>query len=1147
MQYKHGKHYFSASDLTNFLQSPFASWMDRFRLECPDEAPIRDDVDAMNNLLSVKGYAHEERIETELKESVNSFQRIDGDTDEQKITATIKAIEAGVEVITQACFRDGDFFGYADFLVRVPGKSRLGDFHYEVWDAKLTKRAKPSHLIQLCVYVEMLDAIQGRKADRVVVVLGTGEKHVTRISDCYAYFVSVKQSFLAFHEHFLAAEEPDPAESKSWGRWATYAEEKLMQRDHLYQVANITREQIAKLNRVGVMTMAELALAGEVKVPGINPSVLEKLKAQASIQIKSRGLDVPEYRVIKPAAGERMGLALLPPHSDLDVFFDIEGYPLDDGGLEYLWGCTYFNESSERVFRDFWAHDREQEKHAFKEFVEWVYDRWVKDPSMHIYHYASYEITACRKLMSRYGICEYEVDQLLRNEVFVDLYKVVKAGILLGEPRYSIKNVEHLYRGRRETDVASGGESVVVYEAWRDKNAAGEEGDTWETSEILRSIRDYNIDDCDSTQELVDWLRLKQVEEGITYLGKVDVEEPEVKEEITARLALRDRLLDKAERLRAINEPEAQLTENLAWMLEFHRREAKPGFWRLFDRLGADHEELEDDLECLGNCYRTDRPSFKVTPKDRNKAYEYTFDKNQELKGLTKSLYLLGEFNAAGKQKKVEYVEQCSDLENGLIVLKNKEEPPEHISLIPDQHVNAEPIPSAVAYVVQKFEKGSLAGSAITGFLSRDRPRVKGLKPGEPLVAANDPKARLNEVIDIVRRLDNSYLPIQGPPGTGKSYTAKYIIAELIKDGAKIGITSNSHKAINHLITVTVEHCRELGMEAQFTCAKDPDAEMAALGVFECPNNELRGAIDLGWFVGATAWGFSRDDVVDTLDYLFVDEAGQVSVANLVGMSRSAKNLVLMGDQMQLGQPSQGVHPGESGLSVLDYLMHEMPTIPPDRGVFLGTTFRMHERVNAYVSEQVYESKLHSDPSTNLRTLKLEGALRYPLREAGIVYWPVEHQGNSQSSMEEVEVVVDAVKELLKQSLSISSESPRLITLKDILFVAPYNHQVRKLQEALGVGAKVGSVDKFQGQEAPIVILSLCSSDAMESPRGIEFLFNRQRLNVAVSRAQSLVIVVGSPALIQCEAKNITDVPRLNMVAALFQAGEAIHSLSTEL
>ena len=241
--------------------------------------------------------------------------------------------------------------------------------------------------------------------------------------------------------------------------------------------------------------MSELAATDIEKVSGIGQPVYERLKAQAAIQCESSGREIPAYRLLTPAPGERKGLALLPPHSDLDVFFDIEGYPLDDGGLEYLWGCTYFEAPGKRAFRDFWAHDSEEEKRAFKAFIEWVYARWLDDPAMHIYHYASYEITACRKLMNRYGICEHEVDQLLRNEVFVDLYKVVKGGLLLGEPRYSIKNVEHLYRGKRDTDVASGGESVVVYELWREKHARGEEGGTWETSEILNSIRDYNIDD----------------------------------------------------------------------------------------------------------------------------------------------------------------------------------------------------------------------------------------------------------------------------------------------------------------------------------------------------------------------------------------------------------------------------------------------------------------------------------------------------------------------------------------------------------------------------------------------------------------------------------------------------------------------------
>ncbi|MDX8389380.1 MAG: TM0106 family RecB-like putative nuclease, partial [Mariprofundaceae bacterium] len=1005
--------------------------------------------------------------------------------------------------------------------------------HYEIWDTKLSKKMKPTYVIQLCCYAEMLQTVQGMLPENITVALGSGEKEILRTNDYFYYYQSLKNSFIRDQNQFDSNNMPDPADSKQWCDWSNYAEQILMEKDHLLQVATITRSQIKKLNAFGIQTMAALANSTEVHIPNMNPVIFTRLKSQARIQIASRDKDVPLFEIISPDNGAKAGLALLPPQSPLDVFFDIEGYPLDEGGLEYLWGNTYFDEHGERQFKDFWAHDREQEKQTFEVFIHWVYDRWQQDPSMHIYHYDSYEITACRKLMGRYGICEFEVDQLLRNEVFVDLYKVVKGCLLLGEPRYSIKNVEHLYRGKRETEVGTGSDSVVVYEHWRERNANGDEGDTWQTSQTLKDIRDYNIDDCDSTQELVDWLRKQQQSNHIEYLGKADVVEPEVKDEIAERTQLRDRLLELSQEQKGDDAAQAALTENLAWMLEFHRREAKPVFWKLFESLGLSHIELIDQLDCLACCERTEREAFKPTPKARNLAYEYSFDPTQEFKGARKSFYLLGEETADGKSAKVTYVEDASDLEHGLIVLQSKHEPPSVVSLVPDEYVNPNPIPQAITEIVAAYESDDLGRCAIIEFLNRNKPVISG-HDGGAIVPSSDPAEKLQQIIMAAQRLDHSYLAIQGPPGAGKSYTGKHIIAELLKEGAKVGISSNSHKAINNLLLSTAEYCNEQGINASFACAKATEEALIEQGVSILKSNELANQVQAASVIGTTAWGFSRGDMAGQLDYLFVDEAGQVSVANLVAMSRSATNLILMGDQMQLGQPSQGTHPAESGLSVLDYLLHDNPTISDDMGVFLGTTYRMHSAVNEFVSEHIYEGKLGAYEGNDLRTVSVpvdyQGILN---KEAGIIFVPVEHEGNTQASDEEVVTIQKLAKKLIGREFVNGSEVTRPIAWDDMLFIAPYNHQVSKLKAILGDEAKVGSVDKFQGQEAPIVFLSMCASDANDSPRGMEFLFDRHRINVAVSRAQCLVIVVASSVLGKTNASRVEQLRLINLFNAL--------------
>jgi predicted RecB family nuclease len=1036
-----------------------------------------------------------------------------------------------MHVIFQAALEKLPFRGYADFLVKVPGKSLLGNYHYEVWDTKLSKKIKPYFVIQLCCYADMLEDIQGCRPESIVIILGNNERVPLRTDNYFYYYKYLKKIFLSEHQQFNFEQRPDPSDSASCGRWENYAKQLLVDVDHLSQIATITKSQIKKLNRFNIRTMRDLIDNNIDRVTGVQSNILSRLRAQASIQKDSIGLKKPLFKILTFESNQKQGLALLPPHSASDVFFDIEGYPLEEGGLEYLWGCTYFDFNGERQFKDFWAHNRNEEQKAFKEFIEWVYARWEQDHTMHIYHYANYEIAACRKLMGRYGICEYEVDQLLRNDVFVDLYKIVKGGVLLGEPKYSIKNVEHLYRESRKTDVGTGSDSVVVYENWRENS----DGQTWETSKLLNSIREYNIDDCNSTQELVDWLRDKQTEYHIEYIGKKDFIEPEVKEEITARSQLRDELLKCSENLEKEN-PDSMVIQNFAWSLEFHRRENKPVFWRLFDRRGMDSHELLDDYGCLANCDRTEKPSFKPTLRSRNLAYEYAFNPNQEFKAGSENYYVLGEEDDDGKNFKVKVLHDQSNFETGIIVLQAKKEPPKNITLIPDEHVPPEPIPAAIYAQAKEFIKNQLGACAILDFLQRNTPRIHAHLPGQPIAPSHEPKEKMRQIVEAVINLDNSYLVIQGPPGAGKTFTGKHIIVELLKLGKKIGICSNSHKAINHLLISTANYCKEINVRASFICTKNTEPALESLGVKILDNAKLAAEIKNGCVVGTTAWGFAREDLADMFDYLFIDEAGQVSVANLIAISRSTKNIILMGDQMQLSQPTQGSHPAESGLSTLDYLLHDKPTIPENLGVFLETTYRMHSAVNQFISSSVYEGKLAADLDNDKQIIKVpNGYSGIMNKEAGIIFVPVEHEGNTQASDEEVSKIQTLAHELLGRVFINKKGESRPINWSDILFVAPYNYQVNKLREALGKEAKVGSVDKFQGQEAPIVFLSMCASNAGESPRGLDFLFDIHRLNVAISRAQSLAVVVANPHLCKTSATNIQHMEMTNMFCRLMQ------------
>jgi predicted RecB family nuclease len=1141
---------YSPTDLTTFVDSRFASWMARLALDHNDRLPAADAPDGLMTLLAERGFAHETGRLALFRAEGKSIREIPADgSHAERAAATRAALHEGADVIYQAYLESAPFAGVADFLVKVPGQSALGDWHYVVWDTKLSSAVKPAYLLQMCCYAEMLEPIQQRLPGTLTVALGNGDDRPFQTTDCLYYYQCIKADFLQSQADFRSDAQPDPADSDAWGRWSTYANGLLLDRDHLIQVANIRKSQIGKLNAAGIATMhqlADLPLGSDIK--GINAQALAKLRSQAAIQCASESLERPLYDILR-APGQ--GLELLPPPSTLDIFFDIEGFPLEKGGLEYLWGSTYFGDDKQRQFIDFWAHDAQQEKQCFADFIEWAYARWLRDPGMHIYHYASYEITACRKLMGRHGICEMEVDQLLRNEVFVDLYKVVKGCLLLGEPRYSIKNVEHLYRPKRSTEVANGGDSVVVYDAWRTQFSLDNAGrmplpDAWKRDKSLADIRAYNKDDCDSTQELADWLREQQRANGICFGSTAASADETAPRAPVEPPPLHAELLAMAARERSTGAAGIPLAETMAWLLEFHRRENPPMFWRKFDRLGNTENELFDDLDCISGCRRSDRAPFKSKPSERNFTYEYRFDPNQECKGLSGNYYVL---EAPDTQVMVVSIDSSA----GRVLLKTRVEPPARITLIPNEFVSSDPIPGAIERVAQAYLDGAAGTCAILDFLQRRPPRIAGIAPGQPIVTGTGSGERMAGIIAAVSGLKQSCLTIQGPPGTGKTYTASHVIAELMRNGKKVGISSNSHKAINNLLIRTAEVCRKQGIKAAFACTRNTDAVLEELGVTILDNTSLAEWIRPGCVAGTTAWGFCREELEKQFDYLFVDEAGQVSVANLVGMSNAADNIVLIGDQMQLGQPTQGTHPGESGMSTLDYLMGEQATIADDRGIFLDTTSRMHPAVNRFISDAIYEGRLKSADGNERQVVRVPGGYVGALdRDAGIVIVPVRHEGNSQASDEETEEIAALVAELLGRTVVDKHGVERKVGWDDMLFVAPYNFQVNKLTARLarlagGADAKVGTVDRFQGQEAAIVFVSMCSSDANDSPRGMDFLFDEHRLNVAVSRAQSLAVVVMHPALVTTKVSNPEQMRKVNLLARLFLLKHASQSARCSL
>ncbi len=1114
---------YSPSDLILFMESPFASWMDRFYLEFPDEVQP-DKGDAALTLLQDMGNKHENRY---LKQLEDAGAQIANIPRKDAYEATVAAMRSGIEYIYQGELRNGNFAGRSDFLQRAIGKSDLGDYHYQLWDTKLSRKPKPYFLIQLCCYAELLENVQGVLPEVVGIVLGDGQKKTFRTLDYLYYYRQLKETFLKTQAAFDRTKQPIPDGMADHRRWTSHAEKILDDLDHLSRVANIRRTQIRKLESAGINTLTGLAQTTVPKLARLEPASFQTLKSQARLQHESIGLDRPKYQVLPHENNARRGFALLPPRSPMDVFFDMEGYPHIEGGLEYLFGVSLY-EGNELKFNEWWAHDRQQEKVAFEQFMDWVYARWQADRSMHIYHYGDYEVAAMRRLMGRHATRERVLDDVLRNQVFVNLLTVVRQGLRVGTTSYSIKDIEHLCRDKRAAEIATAMDSVVFYAKWLEES----DGDDCQTSRTLKLIRDYNKDDCDSTAGLATWLRDVQAQQRIGWI-------PPVITELSSEAAVaRDQTSALAQDLLAQlphDQEQARLQTILAQLLEFHWREARPVFWAKYDRREMTEQQLIDDPNCLGALTRSNTPSTTI---QKSRGFEYRFDPAQDTKMDVGAKC----FFAHDLARKAAI--NSLDNEAGLVTIKmgakqlSLGDPPDRLSLIPDEYVDADPIAESIFRTVSNWQNTKQLSPAIETFLLRRRPVIKG-NPAGPIMR---PGVDITEAaIEAIKNMDNSTLCIQGPPGSGKTTKAARIIVELLKAGKTVGVASNSHKAIANLLNKVGKEAVKDRFSFNGTKIQQDKEDFGLDGtafVFSKSASDVFGQGKSQFqLVGGTAWAFSHESAVGALDYLFVDEAGQVSVANLVGMSPSTRNIVVIGDQMQLSQPIKGAHPGESGQSILEYLLQDHQVIPDDLGIFLGTTHRMHPDVCHFISTAVYEGRLHASDETLQRSIVLPPTgIRYITKPTGILYIPVEHEGNTQGSDEEADTIVEIIQEL-RRCKFVDHGVEYVLTPEQILVVAPYNMQV-KLLKTKHHRDYVGTVDKFQGLDAPVVIVSMCASDATESPRGIEFLLSKNRLNVAISRAKCLAIVVGAPALACTPCSQVEHLELVNLYCRIVQDGQ---------
>jgi uncharacterized protein len=1120
VQHLNGQYIFSASDLVDYLECPHLTTLN---LRDLDEPLPRTEPDDEIVLRQEKGAQHERAHLARLEQEGKRVRRIPDDAGlEARVRLTREAMAEGADVIYQATFVGDGFLGHVDFLRRVERLSAVGQHDYEVVDTKLARSPKARFVVQLWLYSELLGRAQGVEPRSMHVVLGDDAERSFRVANFARYCRNVQKRFL---EHVRTRPETYPKRCAHCPlcHWRELCEAQWEADDHLNRVAGITERQIEKLQGAGVQTLA--ALAGhEGTVPGIGTEILERLRRQAALQLERHEMGKSRAELVKIPKGDTRGFARLPNPNAGDLFFDLEGDPYEPDGLEYLIGVHWL-ERGKPKYRAFWAHDRDAESASFEGFMDFVTEWLERHSKAHLYHYGHYEPTALKRLMSLHGTREAAVDDLLREERLVNLYNVVREAIRISESGYSLKDLEVFYMLGRESAVTTAMASVVWYERWRE---IGDES-------LLEDIRRYNEDDCRSLRLLRDWL-LELRPAGTTWFaGSAPVEEPRKSEriaEIEARIAdYETRLIGGQPDDRAQWSEQDQVRELVFQLLDFHRRAAKPEWWAIFDRMEKTHEELVDDPECIGDMrLDTDVPP---TPDKRSVVYTYDFPAQEYKLGEGKDCYRTD--TAAPQGTIVALDENAGRLH--LKVGPSRPMPPERLSLGPGGPINIDPLREAIFRFADSLLTGDGRYRALEDLLARRPPRIARLKPGKPVIDLEG--ELIDQTVDAVSRLKTSYLFIQGPPGAGKTFTGSHVILELLRQGRTVGVSSNSHKAINNLLKEVEERAAEKGYSivgAKKSNSRDPETCFGGSMIEDVFSND---AISPGHhrLVAGTAWLFA--DLDQTLDYLVVDEAGQVSLANLVAMGTSARNLVLIGDQMQLGQPIQGVHPGRSGESSLEYLLDGAATIAPERGIFLHTTWRMHPDVCRFISDAVYDGRLRPEPDNATQRLILKRDFHPALRATGVRFVEIQHEARSQHCPEEAELVRAIYESLLQQLYQDRKGKRHRMTPDGILVVAPYNVQVNLLRSTLPEGARIGTVDKFQGQQAEVVICSMTTSSGEYLPRHIGFLYDKNRLNVALSRARCLSLLVASPALMAIRCSTVEQMELVNTLCWVHEYSDA--------
>jgi predicted RecB family nuclease len=1065
------------------------------------------------------GLRHETKYLTHLKENgLEVVNLADAGSEAHILAETRRAMEQGADVIAQGALGNARWFGRPDVLRKVAKASRLGNWSYEVYDCKLARETKATTILQLSFYSELLEQVQGLGPECMYVVpRGRGFKEEPyRVEEYAAYYRRVKSRLEKGCEgEGLKDTYPEPCVHCDVCVWFKECDTRRRADDHLSLVAGITklqRKQLVEWQFDNASKLAEMAIPLKEKPLHGSRDGMKRVREQARVQIEGRNQGKPVHELLPVAAG--MGFCRLPEPAPGDVFVDLEGdrFAGDEetgGGQEYLFGFVSGNGGRELRYEKRWAFTAAEEKAGFEWLVDEITQRREKFTEMHLYHFGHYEKERISKLASRYATRETEVDFLLRGELFVDLHTISKQAVLAGVEEYSLKQLEAFYGFDRKTPLD---ESRMAMRFIEHRLELG-----WDDEELPGRFRDameaYNADDCFSTAALRDWLELcrkKKIEEGalIPRLEKKDgTAKDKIKEREERVAALVNSLCDGI----PIDPRERSGEQSARWLLAqllgWHRREERREWQEGFRLAKLDEQALLDERVGLaGLRFKENLRIERQIPTDR-----YSFEPQKTNIRVGKDVYI--GTNRLGE------VQAISSAEGTIDIKKTKKTADVHPSSIYMWSApflagaQADSLLRIGRWVNENTIDAPGSGRAVRDLLLRKPPTLGADETLAPLPEEETKSTACR----ISGALKHSILAMQGPPGAGKTYTGARMICQLVKQGKKVGVTALSHKVIRNLLDAVVDAAEKDGIEGvkcMQKVTKVSDVEPSEkITIVTKDNQVVLDALFSGTanVVGGTCWLWADEDSYDSVDTLFVDEAGQMALADVIAAGQAAKSVVLIGDPQQLQRPIKGSHPDGAEKSALDHLIGEHKTISPEMGILLPETWRLHPKVCEFTSNMFYEGKLTARPITHARVI--EG---HPwLNGAGLWFVPVSHEGNRNSSPEEVEVVSRIVDSLLKVEVKWLDDSGNRRSLKreeDILIVAPYNAQVSDLSERLP-GSKVGTVDKFQGQEAPVVIYSLTTSSPEDAPRGMEFLYSLNRFNVATSRAMSTVVVVGNANL----------------------------------